>query len=190
MNLRYRGFWKTRVSAAVLFLAAGLALPGWAGSDEPAASSTEYELKAAFLYHFAQFVEWPPEAFPDTSAPFVIVVAGNDRFREVLAHTVENKMIQGRKLSVRAWNKNQDGPRCQMLFISGASGAVKEILQETKGSGVLTIGDIEGFTQQGGMINFIIADDRVRFDINHRTAESARLRISSKLLALAKSVWE
>lgn len=172
-------------------LAAWFVVPGGGGSGLGAQSPSEYEVKAAFLYNFAKFVEWPPEAFPDASAPIVIGVVRNDYFNYILARTVAGKVVQGRKFLVRLWKRNQGSPNWQILFISSSEGnALAEILQSIKGSSMLTVGETQGFAARGGMINFILSDNRVRFEINQKSAQSAGLKISSKLLALATSVWE
>ena len=149
------------------------------------------QVKAAFLYNFARFVEWPPEAFAGPKDAINIGVVGNDAFAALLTHAVEGKVVQGRLLLIRKWRPNQSPQCCNILFISSSlDGSLKEILQKIKGESVLTVGETDGFAQQGGMINFILTDNKVRFEINRKNAETAGLKISSKLLALAKTVWE
>lgn len=163
----------------------------WPGSYLRAQSATEDELKAAFVYHFAQFVEWPLATFPDERAPIVVGVLGDDSFREVLTQIVENKVLRGRKFAVRKWNRNDNPQLCQILFVgSSENKAVAETLQKRNAPGVLTIGETEGFAERGGMINFVLSDKKLNFEINQKSAESAGLKISSKLLTLAKAVWE
>ena len=183
--------WKTRTAKAAFVLLTCFVFPAWFGSGLQAQSPTEEELKAAFLYHFAQFVEWPPDAFADDNAPIVVGVLGDDSFREVLTQVVENKVAQGRKFAVRKWKRNEGTEHCQILFIGPSeSGALPETLQNIKAPGVLTIGETEGFAKRGGMINFVLSGKKLNFEINQKSAESAGLKISSKLLALAKAVWE
>ena len=180
-----------RISRLFFVLLVGCGLLGWLGANLRAQSATEQELKAAFLYHFAQFVEWPPDAFAGAGAPIVIGVVGNSSFRELLAHTVEYKAVQGRSLLVRAWKPGESNQRCHILFIpSEDSKALPGILEEVQGVATLTIGETEGFAKRGGMINFILSDRKLNFEINQKRAESAGLKISSKLLTLAKAVWE
>jgi hypothetical protein len=183
--------WKKRIAKSALVLLYCLVLPAWFDSGLRAQSPTEEELKAAFIYHFAQFVEWPPDAFPDDRAPIVIGVLGDDSFREVLTQTVENKVVQGRKFVVRKWKRNEVAQDCQILFIASSESTVlAETLQNIKAPGVLTIGEADGFAQRGGMINFILSDKKLNFEINRKSAKSAGLKISSNLLTLAKAVWE
>ena len=151
----------------------------------------EYQIKAAFLYNFAKFVEWPPEAFSDAKSPIVIAILGEDPFDPSLEEIIAGKTVQGRPLVVKHW-KNLDGSwQCHILFVSAsARGFLGDIFQKTGLSNVLTVGEMEGFAQRGGMINFILFENKVRFEINHKAAESAGLKISSKLLSLARKVWE
>ncbi len=154
-------------------------------------SPSEAQIKAAFLYNFAKFVEWPPEAFAEPISPIIIGVAGDESFEDILDHIVNDKMVQGRKLLVKRWKRNQSSHLYHILFIGAPeSNALAEILQNIKGESVLTVGETDGFAQRGGVINFILSDNKVRFEINRKSAETVGLKISSKLLALAKTVWE
>lgn len=149
----------------------------------------EGEVKAAFVYNFAKFVDWPPQAFADPSSPIIIGIVADDSFGDALDRAVEGKIVQGRKIVVKRWSRDQSFPHCHILFISSTeSNFLKEIFQKIKGSSVLTIGEADGFAQQGGMINLVLSDNKVRFEINQKNAESAGLNISSKLLTLAKTV--
>ena len=190
-NFPGRDFWKWKTSKLLFVLLAWCGLQGWPGSCLEAQSATEQDLKAAFLYHFAQFVEWPSDAFADDNAPIVVGVLGDDSFRKIVIQTVENKVVQGRRFEVRKWKRNETAQRCQILFIGASeNGALAETLQNMNTSGVLTIGETEGFAKRGGMINFVLFENKLRFEINHKSAESAGLKISSKLLKLARAVWE
>jgi len=163
-------------------------LLGTVSSAVQAQTSGEYQVKAAFLYNFAKFVDWPGEAFSDGSAPLVIGVIGNDPFGGALDSAINGKNIGGRRLTVRRLKWGQDLRSCHILFISSSERQrLPQIIQSLRGSSVLTVGDMGQFNQQGGMINFILEASKVRFEINSRGADQARLRISSKLLALAKN---
>ena len=152
-----------------------------------AQTGNEYQVKAAFLYNFAKFVDWPPDAFGYSSAPLVIGVVGDDRFGGALDQAINGKSIGGRALIVRRLKWGQDLRSCHILFISSSEQKrLPQIIQSLKGASVLTVGDMGQFTQQGGIINFFLKANRVRFEINSRGAEQARLRISSKLMALSK----
>lgn len=151
----------------------------------------EYQIKAAFLYNFAKFIEWPPGDFADTSAPLRICVLGQDPFGQELRNIANDKTVNGRKLQVNQVADLQNARTCHILFIASSEKAeLKQALESLRGTGALTVGDTKGFVEQGGMINFVLENDRVRFEVNHRAAEQAGLKISSKLLNVAKSVVE
>jgi hypothetical protein len=157
----------------------------WAQS--PAAG--EYQIKAAFLFNFAKFVEWPPSSFPDGSTPLRICVLGRDPFGEELRNIIMQKKVSGRTLEVDQVVDPKEARNCQILFIASSEKTpVNQILQALRGANVLTVGDTKGFVQQGGMINFVLENDRVQFEVNPKAAEQAGLKISSKLLSVAKLV--
>jgi YfiR/HmsC-like len=175
------------VSVAYLTLATCL-LAGVLSSQAQAQASNEYQVKAAFLYNFAKFVDWPGEAFSSGSAPIVICVIGDDPFGGALDQAISGKTIGGRQLTAWRMKWGQDLRSCHILFISSSERQhLPQIIQSVRGSSVLTVGDVGQFNQQGGMIKFVLVANRVRFEINGWMAEEARLKISSKLLALAKS---
>jgi hypothetical protein len=147
---------------------------------------TEYQLKAAFLFNFAMFVEWPQHAFAERTSPFVIGVLGENPFHDDLAKTLQNKKIDDHPLQVREIHLPVEATNCHLLFISASEKKrLPEVLQSVKGSSVLTVSEIDGFTQEGGMINFVLQGTKVRFQINKETASASGLRISSKLMNLA-----
>lgn len=151
----------------------------------------EYEVKAAFLYNFAKFVEWPSTAFPGPDSPMIIGVLGEDPFGKELDLTVAGKLVQGRPLQVRRWRRIENVESCHILFFSSSERrAVPELLGRLQSAPVLTVGEQEQFIAQGGMISFLLEENRVRFDINNLSARNAGLKISSRLLALASHVWE
>jgi YfiR/HmsC-like len=154
-----------------------------------AQSASEYQVKAAFLYNFAKFVEWPPSGFRDATAPLQICILGRDPFGQGLRDLVNTKTVNGRKLEVDYMVDMQLARACHILFIASSEKArVKQILESMRGTIALTVGDTEGFAEQGGMINFLLDNDRVLFEVNRNAAEQAGLRISSKLLSVAKAV--
>jgi hypothetical protein len=154
-----------------------------------AQSASEYQVKAAFLYNFAKFIEWPPSTFPDASMPFRICIFGRDPFGQELRDIVNEKTVNGRKLEIDYTVDVQLAKACHILFIASSEKArLKQILESLQGSVALTVGDTEGFAEQGGMINFVLDHDRVQFKVNRSAAELAGLRISSKLLTVAKLV--
>ena len=149
--------------------------------------STEYEVKAAFLYNFAKFVEWPADAFADSRSHFVIGIVGSDPFGPGIDRALSNKVVHGRDLDVRRFPDAPPASGCHLLFFSQAdSTTLRRNLQSVAGSTVLTVGEASTFLDLGGTIRFVLESNKVRFDIDVASAEAARLRISSKLLRLAR----
>jgi hypothetical protein len=159
------------------------------GAGAQTSTAGEYQVKAAFLYNFAKFVEWPASTFSDASAPLQICVFGRDPFGQTLRDITSEKTVQGRKLEINLVSDLPHARSCHILFIvASAETPVKQIVEGLRGAGVLTVGDSKGFTEQGGMINFVLENDRVQFEVNRTAAEKAGLKISSRLLSVAKSV--
>jgi hypothetical protein len=150
---------------------------------------SEYQIKAGFLYNFAKFIEWPAQAFPDAHAPITIGILGQDPFGDILDQAIKGQVINGRKLAIRRLKGIGDLKACHILFISSSEKKhLTHILEGLKASSVLTVGEIDGFTQRGGIIKFTVAESQVRLEINVDLAQQAGLKISAKLLALAKIV--
>lgn len=153
-----------------------------------ASEPTEYQVKAAFLLNFTKFVEWPASAFADPSAPMTICVLGEDPFGPALDRLIAGDTVDGRRLSVLRLKRREVPPKgCQVLFISASEKAELKNLPAIE-PGVLTVGEGTNFVRDGGMIGFILENRRVRFDINQTVAESAGLKVSSKLLSVARRV--
>jgi hypothetical protein len=176
--------WATFIFA--LILALPLAGHGQAADTQP----TEYQLKAAYLYHFAQFVDWPPAAFAQANAPLIIGVLGENPFGKDLPHTVEGKVLSNHPLIVQEYHSLAEMTNnCQILFISSSEKKrLPEIFAALKGTSVLTVSEVDHFTENGGMINFVLESERIRFQINETTVEKAGLKMSFKLLNLASKV--
>ena len=169
-----------------LLLLASLLLPPLTARAQDTAPS-EYRLKAAFLYNFAKFVEWPGDAFPAVNSPFIIGIIGENPFDDALEKTVMNKMMNGHPFAVKQCQTLSELKRCHILFISQSERKrLAEILRVVRGERVLTVSEIEHFLGPGGMIQFLMEGNKVRFAINDSAAKTAGLRISSKLLSLAK----
>jgi hypothetical protein len=151
------------------------------------AQPTEYQIKAAFIYNFARFVEWPPAAFADTNSPMIIGVLGQNVFGNVLAQTISGKTVKGHPLEFEVFKSAAEATKCHVLFISSSEKTrLSKILAQLQSSNILTVGDeMDNFITDGGMINLRIVDDKVRFEINNEAAKKADLIISSKLLRLA-----
>ena len=153
------------------------------GQDTPL---SEYRLKAAFIYNFAKFVEWPPEAFADTNAPVVIGIVGENKFGNELNQIVQNKTINGHPLEVKTISDLAEAAKCHILFISDSEKKrYAEIVAGLHNTPVLTIGETDTFIGSGGIINFVRAENKIRFQINDPAAKAVGLKISSKLLSLA-----
>lgn len=153
------------------------------------ASMPEDDIKAAFLFSFAKFIEWPPRAGED--AALVVGVLGRDGFAATLEQTVRGKTVNGKPLVVKRLARPQEALGCHVVFIGGGDrNRVKQILSALPASGVLTVGEAEQFAQWGGIINFVKETNRIRFEINADAATRAGLRISSRVLQLARVVHE
>jgi hypothetical protein len=151
--------------------------------------SSEYELKAAFLFNFAKFVDWPPNTFAEPKDPFTVCVLGTDPFGGALDDALRGKFIAEHPVSVTRVKRVADIIRCQILFVSAPeSHHLPEVLVKLRGDCVLIIGETDDFASSGGVIQFTLEDNRIRFLINPDAADRAGLKISSKLLALAKIV--
>jgi hypothetical protein len=167
-----------------LALAFGLSLPVLVfAADE----RLEYQVKAAFLLNFTKFIDWPQTAFETPDSPFAICVLGEDPFGSALDQIVAGEAVKGRRLIVQRIKQAPQPKACQILFVARPEGDTRRIVAEL-GIGVLTIGDRESFIYEGGMISFQIENRRVRFGINRTNAENAGLRLSSKLLSVARPV--
>lgn len=150
---------------------------------------TEYEVKAAFLFNFLKYVEWPAKAFPEANKPWAIGVLGDDPFGGALENAVAAKTINERKITVRRAAQLEDLKECHLLFIcQSEKSRAKRILTGLPGTATLTVSEFESFAEQGGMINFTMAANKVRFEINLKAAQQAGLKINFKLLNLAKIV--
>lgn len=158
-----------------------------AGASAQAAD--EYRIKAAFLYNFAKFVEWPPRAFKSPWDPIVIGVLGKNPFGDALAEAVAGKTLGGRAFQVREVADAQQAAACQIVFVSSSERKrLGPLFTRVGTSAVLTVGESSNFAAAGGIINFIIDDGNVRLQINVEAARRQQLRISAKLLSLAEIV--
>lgn len=170
-------------------LASALLVLSLAGYARAQSAATEYEIKAAFLYNFARFVEWPQQSFTSAAAPFQICVLGQDPFGQSLRQIARDKQVNGHPFEIKNVTDTGEARACQILFISlSEKKRLREILLGLRGASVLTVGESKDFAEQGGMINFVLESERVHFEVNLRAAEQAGLKISSKLLSLARNV--
>lgn len=152
----------------------------------------EYTIKAAYLYNFARYVTWPDGAFQGLDAPLVIGVLGEDPFGDALETIAQTKKIDSRAIVVRRYASLSEYEPCHVLFVVWNVGEETQdkALKELAGRGVLLVGETPTFTQRGGVIGFFVEENKIRFEINPAAAQRERLKISSKLLSLARLVGQ
>jgi YfiR/HmsC-like len=150
---------------------------------------SEYQLKAVYLYNFGRFVQWPPNALAAKADTFSICVLGQDPFGQTLDSTLAGETLDGKPVAVKRISTPRDAGTCRILFISSTEeDHLKEILAALDESCILTVSDMPAFSRRGGMIQFVLEGDRVRFEINLTKAETAKLTLSSELLKVATTV--
>jgi hypothetical protein len=153
--------------------------------------SVEYPIKLACLYNFTKFVEWPPDSFRGPSAPLVICIIGDDPFSPDLEGELRTRTVAGHPVEVRTLKPNDNLSICHMVFVPATEkDQAARIVRGLKGSSTLTVGETEGFALLGGIINLTVEGNKLHFEVNLLAAERAGLKISAKLLALAKIVHD
>jgi len=170
--------------------AALLLLGCWFAFGSPAQAQdsgpTEYQIKAAFLYNFVKFIQWPTQAYASPTSPTVIGVLGENVYGDDLEKTIHDKVLKHHPLQFKQFDSVAAVTNCQVLFISASEkGRFPEILEALRGKSILTVSESDRFIPDGGMINFIIVGRKVRFQINNAPSRTAGLTISSDLLNLA-----
>ena len=173
--------------AAVLLLFSALqSIPSRAQS---AADASEYRIKAAFVCKFASYVEWPSRTFAGAEDPIVIGVIATDAIVQELARTAGSLSAEGRPLVVRKLSRADPVDGAHLVYITqSGNGHLPEILAALKGRPVLAVTESSGGTAPGSMINFVVVDDKVRFDVSPQAAEASQLKISARLLGVARAV--
>jgi hypothetical protein len=185
---------KRRLRAALAILP--ILLAGVALNAQDTSGSSEYLIKAGFIYNFANLVQWPSSSFAQSDSPIVIVILGEDHFGSTLDHVLDGKKINSRPFVIKRARSISElqrelGPQkeCHILYVSSSEMPhLAEAIQALKGVPALTIGETPGFARNGGIINLILEDNKVRFEVNVKAAKDADLNISSRLLALARIV--
>ncbi|MBI5739821.1 MAG: YfiR family protein [Nitrospirae bacterium] len=174
-------------------IAAALILIAGAGTQEVFSQVhgyEEYKVKAAFLYNFTKFIEWPADSFENADTPLTLCISGGNPFGDAL-DSLKDKTVGGRRLSIRIVSRPEATEGCHIVFSSDPDGKnLPAILNSLKNRRVLLVGEMTGFAEAGGIINFFIVDDKVRFEINVEAARRRGLGISSQLLKLARIVKE
>lgn len=184
--------WAGAVARAILLLAALLLTafnPPGVRLVDGAQSPTEFQVKAAYLFNFLKFVEWPDDPGADPHGKWIIGFVGDTPISDELERLVEGKSVLGRDLQVRKFQPGDNLSACNILFIGESQKKrLPAILAALRGSSVLTVADMENFISAGGMVAFVVEDSRVKVAIDVAATGRARLRVSSKLLALAHIV--
>lgn len=164
---------------------------GFEAHAQVSSVSSEYLIKAGFIYNFANLVQWPSNAFAQADSPIVIGILGEDPFGTVLDRVLAGKKVNGRVFLVKRLKSIPDLKECHIVFVSSSEMThLVEAIHLVKGMPILTIGEIPGFAKLGGIINLVLEDNKVHFEVNVEAAKEADLNISSRLLALARIVQE
>jgi YfiR/HmsC-like len=176
-----------KIAAIVILLGLLFAPCHSARSEGPAL--TEYQVKALFLLNFTKYVDWPANTFAQDNTPITIGVLGDDKFGDNVKIAVAGKTVGGRGISVQTMGNEDDWSKCQVLFVSASEKKhLPEILDRVRNLPTLTVGETEQFTQQGGIVNFIKKDGKIRLEIDLAASRLAKLQISSQLLKVADVV--
>jgi len=176
------------LAVAATALCSGLIRCGHADVALAAEPNREYAVKAAFIYNFAQFTQWPAEAFPAADSPLTIGVIGDSNGPlETAVQQIAGKAVGTHAIAIKHVSGPGDAARCQLLVVSpNADEQLDEIFKQVADKPVLTVGESDKFPWAGGCIRFVTEDNKVRFEINPDAADRAHLRISSKLMKLAR----
>ena len=152
------------------------------------AATVEYEVKAAFIHNFTQFIDWPPEAFEGEKSPFRIGILGSGLIDKPLMN-LNGKKVDRRSLEISRVQNLDEVSQYHAIFLNPSGNKrMRSVLHSLKGTGVLTIGDMSGFAEQCGVVNFYLKSGKVRFEVNIEASRRENLKISSKLLRLARIV--
>jgi len=173
-------------AAGVICLLAGLGFTSHYACQAAAEPALEYRVKAAFLLNFTKFIEWPAVESAGADSASAICIMGEDPFDGVLDQLVEGETLNSRKIVVQRVRRPPPGS-CRILFVAKSEKDVAPVLAAL-GPGMLTVGEDPGFLRDGGMIAFVVENGRVRFDIAPGVAAKAGLKMSSRLLSVARSV--
>jgi YfiR/HmsC-like len=183
---RLRAAGPSMLVAFVLCLALG---GNGAGLKAAAEGGLEYDVKAAMVYNFAKFTDWPASAWKDGRAPMVLCVVGATAFDENLERAVESQSFEGRVIRVQKLASIAEADACHVVYVGRSeSKRLGEILRPLENKPILTVSDSDKFTREGGMIGLVTVDNKVRFNINPARASKTGITISSKLLKLAHTV--
>jgi hypothetical protein len=189
MALVTRGRRTDRRGRWLLLLLAWVLVSALPAGSRAAVALTEYEAKAGFLYHVGWFVEWPAATAQGRASTFIIGVLGTNPFGGVLDDVMRGKTIHERPVMIKYYQRVEEAVSSHVLFISASENTrVPAILAVLERTPVLTVSDLEGFTERGGMVALRLVDRKVHFDINMDATERVGLKLSSQLLRLAKVI--
>jgi len=153
--------------------------------------TVEYPVKLAFLYNFTKFVEWPDDSYRSPGSPLVICIVGNDPFSPDIEGELRTRMVGAHPIEVRSLRTSDILSVCHMVFVPvTAEDQATKVVRGLNGSSTLTVGETEGFAVRGGIINLTTEGSKLHFEVNLLAADRAGLKISAKMLALAKIVHD
>ena len=180
-----------RFRLAPLFAVLLLIIPAPTMQADGPGGLTESQIKAGFIFNFLRFVEWPPKAFGTSSTPITVCVVGDSPITALLNEAVAGKTVEGRAVAVKHLQPADESHGCHLVFVSAAEAHhSSRMLDSLKGASVLTVGEVAGFSQSGGILNFSTQDNRVKLELNLDAAAHANLKISAKLIAVSRLVNE
>ena len=168
-------------------LAAGLALLGWLAGLCPAQEvGSEYQVKAAQIYSFTKFIDWPAKKFASATSPFIIGVYGSDEITDFLRESFQSRRIKDRPVEIRHLTNKAELVGCHLVFVSRSlRERLSSILYEMRHENILSVGETDNFLKSGGVINFVNVGGDIRFQLNLDAANRERLKVSSKLLPIS-----
>jgi hypothetical protein len=190
LRFRMRIFNRLRIRRATIFIIVCWFFANSASQALPLDMGTvEYPVKLAFLYNFTKFVEWPSDSFRGPEAPLVICIVGNDPFSSSIEGELRSRNVGSHPIDVRTLRASDILSVCHMVFVPvTAEDQAAKVIRVLKGSSTLTVGETKGFAARGGMIDLMAEGNKLHFEVNLLAAERAGLKISAKMLALAKIV--
>ncbi len=184
-----RKYFLIMIAYGICLIASSVLSGGVGKAYADSRSEREYQIKAAFLYNFTKFVEWPADRFADDNAPIILCVFGKDPFGATLEDTVTGKTVKGRHIYIRRIVNVDELDACHVLFVGlSEREQLRQIVASSHRANVLTVGDMDDFVEFGGVISLIKKANKIQFEINLVAAKQARLKLDLKLVTLASSV--